>query len=344
MRRFLVHALILASGMMGGFLVSLAGTVPRLNGTFIQLLKKHGSWTPDQWKQLFVWLRSAGIDHLIVQWSVFNEEAFYPSAAFQGVPNAPLETILTLADSSRMSVLIGLVYDEAYWSNIQGDAAAVSPYLHGLRSRSVQAARELAPILQRHSSAEGWYISGEIDDVNWRSPEKRELLFDYAGSLGRDLRSLRPGMAVAISAFSQAQSSPDGFRQFWDEFLQRAPVDRVLFQDGVGVNKLDVREVPIYAGALQDAARKNNRSLRMVVELFQQVAGPPIDDAAFRAVPGPWDRIRSQIEMAGKYSPGEIIGFSVPEYMTPLAGEAGRSLLAQYQNQFRNNLDPSAGR
>src|SRR5690348_9733047 len=225
MKILLVCVLLLASCLTGSLRASRSEPAPRLNGSFIQLLKGHGSWTPAQWNQLFDWLNSAGIDHLVVQWSVIGDTAFYSSSTWTRVPNAPLEAILNLADSSHMSVRVGLVHDDSYWTNIQRDPAAVSSYLRDLRKRSMAAARELAPILERHRCVEGWYISGEIDDVNWRSPESREVLFEYAGELARNLREVNPRMTIAISSFSQAQSSPDGFRQFWDEFFQRTSID-----------------------------------------------------------------------------------------------------------------------
>lgn len=336
--------MVLTTFLLGSLRGAQTGPQLRLNGTFIQLLSQHGSWTPAQWNQLFEWLQSAGIDHLVVQWTVFDDSAFYPSSTWKPVQNAPLETILTLADSHEMRVLVGLVEDSSYWSSIERDSASVSSYLEDLRGRSITAARELTPILRRYRCAEGWYVPGEIDDVNWRSPESRALLLDHLGRLALDLRGLNPGMRIAISGFSQAQSSPDGFREFWDELFQRTTIDMVLFQDGVGAHKLDLREVPIYLDALEKAAKKNGRTVDPVVELFEQVAGPPIDNDVFRAVPAPLDRIRSQIEIAGRYSPEEIIGFSVPEYMTPLGGEAGAKLLSQYRMLFESKLDASSGR
>jgi hypothetical protein len=316
--------------------------VARLNGTYFQLLEDHGSWSPAHWNQLFKWLDSVGVHYVILQWSVFGNLAFYPSATFNNVPNTPLETILTTADSFHMSVLVGLVHDADYWSNIQRDPASVASYLRKLRARSSMAARELAPLLEHHRCVEGWYISGEIDDINWRTREARELLFDHVASLARDLRRLMPQRTLAISTFSQAQSSPPAFQQFWDEFFQRTSLDMVLFQDGVGANKLDISEVPIYLNALRDAAQKNNRRVRVVVELFRQVGGPPIDNLVFRAVPASLDRIRLQLKVAGKYSPGEIIGFSIAEYMTPLGGDSAKDLFSQYQRLLNEKSSVSS--
>ena len=332
--------LILTAFLSSQLIPSQAPSEARLNGTFIQLLEAHGSWTSSQWDQLFDWLRSVGINHLVVQWSVFDDLAFYPSTAFHSVENSPLETVLKLADSSHMSILVGLVHDAAYWSNIQGGPASVNSYLRKLRERSATAARELNPILGHYRSVDGWYIPQEIDDVNWRSPETRQLVLDHLGGLTRDLRRLNPAMTLAISTFSQAQSSPHGFEQFWDELFRCASIDAVLFQDGIGANKLEMNEVPIYLGALQNAVQKNSRKLRVVVELFRQVAGPPIDNSAFRAVPASLDRIRLQIELGAKFSRGGIIGFSVPEYMSPLGGEAGKDLWSRYKVLFGQKPNP----
>jgi hypothetical protein len=67
MGRFLLCVLVLSSSLS----VCLTSAQPAagggLNGTFIQLLEAHGSWTQGQWNQLFDWLRSAGINQLVVQ-------------------------------------------------------------------------------------------------------------------------------------------------------------------------------------------------------------------------------------------------------------------------------------
>jgi hypothetical protein len=303
---------------------------PRLGGTFIQLLEEHGSWSSSRWDELFQNFHSVGIDELIVQWSVLNGTAIYPSHTFRSIPNAPLENILARADAAGMRVLIGLAHDSDYWAEVQRDPHAVAVYLRKLRAKSDSAARELAPAVTQHSSFAGWYISEEVDDVNWRKTEARTVLFDHLTVLARELKKLTPKAVISISAFSQAKASPQAYQQFWDEFFQRVQVNAVLFQDGLGVNKLDLHDVPLYLQALRDAADKNGRTVQCVVELFSQVAGPPIDKSEFRAVPAPIARIREQLETAAKYSTGQIVGFSVPEYMTPGGGDAAGELLAQY--------------
>jgi hypothetical protein len=301
----------------------------RLSGTFIQLLEQHGRWDDAQWDELFQTLNSIGIRELIVQWSVLDGAAYYSSRAFRPVANAPLEKLLAQADRFGMSVLTGLAHDSDYWSNIQAGPEAAAAFLAKLRSRSIRAANELSPIVKRHPSFHGWYIPEEVDDINWRLPEARNILIEHLSALAKELRRLAPQETLAVSAFSQAQSSPQAYQQFWEEMLRAAPVTAVFFQDGVGVNKLELDELPLYLRALRAAADNNGRLVQVVVELFRQTGGPPIDNSVFRAVPGSPDRIRAQLRLAAEYSTGGIIGFSVPEYMSPLGGAAAGELLAQ---------------
>ncbi|HEY3453314.1 MAG TPA: DUF4434 domain-containing protein [Bryobacteraceae bacterium] len=302
----------------------------RLDGTFLQLLEEHGRRTEAQWRQLFESLKSIGIRNLIVQWSVADDLAFYDSKTFHTVNNVPLGTVLKMADAVGMQVLVGLVHDSGYWTRIQKDPDSIASYLAQLRSKSLTAAREMAPLLRGHSCMRGWYISQEVDDINWRSKETRNILLAHVAGLTGELRQLMPKSIIAISAFSQAQSSPDAFGRFWDEFFQHTSIDAVLFQDGVGVNKLGLNDVPVYLEAIRGASDKNHRCLWVVVELLRQTAGPPLNQSAFSAVPGSMDRIVCQIAIASKYSSGEIVGFSVPEYMTPLGGEAANKLFEEY--------------
>jgi hypothetical protein len=303
---------------------------PRLSGTFIQLLDEHGRWADSQWDSLFTTLKGLGIRDLIVQWSVLNGTAYYSSKTLRTVGNPPLETLLAGADRLGMKVYVGLVHDSGYWTEIERPGAAAT-YFTNLRNRSVKVAGELAPLVKKHASFQGWYIPEEVDDINWRTPESRRILLGHLSLLEKELRRLAPAATIAISTFSQAQTSPEAYQQFWDDLFKTTSVKMVLFQDGVGVNKLELDELPIYLRAIRAAADKNGSLVQVVVELFRQVSGPPLDDGAFHAVPGPVDRIRAQLAIAAEYATGGITGFSIPEYMTPIGGDAAGELLRQYQ-------------
>lgn len=94
-------------------------------------------------------------------------------------------------------------------------------------------------------------------------------------------------------------------------------------------------ELEIYLAALKDAGLIGKVS--PVVELFEQTEGPPISDKPFEAQPAAWDRIRSQIQLERRFARGFPIGFSVPEYMTPLGGKAAGELYSRYLTELKQS-------
>ena len=137
-----------------------------------------------------------------------------------------------------------------------------------------------------------------------------------------------------MSGFSNAFLDPSAFGEFWGRVLDRAPIDTVLFQDGIGAGKLEPREVPLYLEALRGASTARARNLEVVVEVFRQTDGPPINDEPFAAAPAGFDEILRQLRLAAEYAPGGAIAFSVPEYMSPLGGEEAADRYEQYRRHI----------
>jgi hypothetical protein len=78
------------------------------------------------------------------------------------------------------------------------------------------------------------------------------------------------------------------------------------------------------------------------VEVFDQTSGPGRDSSVFSAVPAPLARIDRQIALAAQFATPDIVAFSVPEYMTPAAGEASRRLLEGYMRKYIQAESPRA--
>ncbi len=169
--------------------------------------------------------------------------------------------------------------------------------------------------------------------MNWRDEESSRILIEYLDILSEYLRSLSPGKAVAVSGFSNAVMSPQDLRIFWQGILRGTAIDTVFFQDGIGVHKLDLDNLPKYLEALRWACSKESRQLEVVVEVFSQTAGVPVSDGIFAAIPAPLSRIKDQLMIAKRYS-SKVIAFSVPEYMTPLGGSQAENLF----NEYRKNM------
>jgi hypothetical protein len=261
-----------------------------------------------------------------------GDHAFYSSKALEPVAEPPLEAVLRLADQSGMSVRIGLAHDPEFWDRIKPAEPVdrVQAYLQLLRMRSLRVARELAPLVSGHRSFDGWFVTEEVDDVNWIQPERRALLRSHLRDLSNALGELTPRKSVAISGFSNAHSDPATLEAFWLELLDGIRVDLVLFQDGIGAHKLTLDSAGPYLRAMKRATTRSARALSIVVELFEQIAGPPVSSGPFKAVSTGVDRLTRQLVLAGESSTAGVVAFSVPDYMVRGAGPSALQLFTEY--------------
>ena len=310
-----------------------------IRGTFIQLLENsHGQWSEDNWMIFFSYLKKIKISDLYLQWTVADTRAFFLSTSFQTVTSPPLGTILKLAEQFDIKINIGLVYDYEYWNQITKDSNQVKIYLDGLLDRSKLAAEQMASIAINYKSFNGWYITEEVDDINWRADDKRELLFSYLERLSNALEKLTPGYQIAISGFCNGQIEIAEFSNFWDRLFKRTRVNLALFHDGIGVNKLTFSNLPDYLTAFKQSAINNHREIGVIVEIFRQKDGYPINNKTFHAVPANLFRINRQRQLASRFSQN-IVAFSIPNYMMPMAGNSEKALYNRYLSDMEEKAN-----
>ncbi len=302
----------------------------RLDGTFIQLWKTHEDWGPSQWEELFETFERMGLSKLVVQWTLYDETAYYDSHTYESLEDPPLERILEMADRADMKVVLGLAHDSGFWAKIVRDRALVEVFLKRLRLRSQSVALELAILARDHASFGGWYLSEEIDDSNWLEPERRELLEEHLREMVEFLHALSPTVPVAVSGFSKGRCDPISLEGFWRDVLKEAPVDLVLFQDGIGALHLELPYLSHYLSAVSRAVESRGGELGVVVETFRQVSGAPLNQEPFRAEPANIDRIERQLEIATSFAPEGRFAFAVPDYMSPTAGPEAERLYRSY--------------
>lgn len=311
-----------------------AAATARFTGTFVQLLADHAAWDASRWETLFAAMRAIGVDEVVVQWSVNGVTPVYASRHFKTPPQASLPAVLAAARSQGMRLIVGLVHDPAFWSKIERDPKLVRVYFRRLCLDSLATAGEIANLAGDNPAFAGFYIPQEIDDRNWLDPARRKVLITYLGELTRGLHDIAPDAPVAISGFSNAFAEPGLLEQCWEDILRQTGIDRVLFQDGVGVAKLRPTETGIFLAAVSRAARTVGRTFTPVVETFTQVDGQPINDKPFRAVPADLERIRRQLAMAEAVPHTGIVAFSLPEYCSPLAGPRAAALYNGYKQSL----------
>jgi hypothetical protein len=292
-----------------------------LKGTFLQLTNAQLARPAGQWRQLFDELRAVGINTLFLQWTVVDRKPLFQTARHE-TANAPLASILELAAQSGMRVWFGLALDSAYWEEIKQPAELLRPYFH----RRLQ---DLAGFLDDLNATTagapfaGWYVADEIDDRTWLNPDKRAVLKKYLTETVALLKARRPGSKVAISGFSNSFADPDLLASFWADVIRASGIDLLLFQDGVGEGKVALENIGLYYEALDRAVRGVGAQLGAVVELFSLTADG-------RRLPAKVGRIREQIAVADRLTSFPVVAFSIPDYMSHLAGSQAGDLLSNF--------------
>lgn len=298
-------------------------------GTFLQPLASQAAWTGADWDRLFAALAAIGIKEVVVQWTVHDQSPFYDSAA-AGTAVAPV--VAAVADAAPRHGLrfrLGLVEDPRWWKVINGDPAAFARWLTKLRARNERTARELAPMVAGNAGFAGWYLPQEVDDSTLADAAMRAPLADYFTRICATLHRLVPGRDVAVSGFSNGRIDPGTLAALWRGIALSGPA-MLLFQDGVGVGKLRPEEAGIYLEALRQALDGTSLRLVPVVEIFVQTGGPLVDDGPFAAHPAAPHDVLARLRDVSVHS-SRVFAFSLPEYMSPLGGDAAAALYEAYR-------------
>jgi Domain of unknown function (DUF4434) len=296
-----------------------------LKGTFLQLTDAQLVRPTAEWQQLFEELRKIGINTLFLQWTVLDRKPLFQTARHDTTASAPLSSILDLAARSGIRVWFGLALDSSYWEQIKQPAEMLKPYFR----RRVQDLVGFLDDLNATTAGApfaGWYIPDEIDDRTWLDPVKRAVLKKYLAETVALLKARRPGSKVAISGFSNSFADPDLLGSFWADVIRASGIDLLLFQDGVGEGKVALENVGLYYAALDRAVRGVGAQLGAVVELFSLMPDG-------RRLPAGVGRIRGQIAAANRLTSFPVVAFSVPDYMSHLAGRQAGDLLSDFLSQ-----------
>ena len=259
------------------FLLLLALASPfaaAVNGVFWQPQLRDSSVSDARWQALMQALRRDGVDTLILQWTA------YDSAFDSDAQRQKLRQRAGAARAAGLRVIVGLRADADFFQRQKQPPAALRHYLGRLRVGDIAQAGGWVGI------ADGWYISAEIDDLNWRSPAARGQLLSWLSATRRLLATVS-SKPVYISSFFAGNMTPDGYRQLVEEM--RATGVEVWVQDGRGASRLTSAERERYL-ALAAGCDGRAPASGVVYELFQ-----PRPGATFSASPLPDRELRSQL-------------------------------------------------
>jgi hypothetical protein len=328
-RRSLLIALLLAVLALPA--PAPAGTCRGLDGSFVQLTRAAALRPRAEWERLFADMAAIGVSQIFVQWMHADGVAFYAEEPPNPDDVPMLDVLFDLAERHGMRVWLGLAHDAGWWAGVDRarPAAEVEVFLARRRLANAAVARALAPAVQGRASFAGWYVPDEVDDRNWLGAERTALVADYLAALGRELAELVPGAGIAVSGFAQGWGTPAQLADLWRTVTERAPLALVLLQDGVGAGKLTLDDLPAYLPRLRAAVEPHGARLGAVVELFDTTSAP--DAATFTAVPAALSRVERQLAIAWRETNGPVVGFSVPDYLSPFGGAAAGRAYAAYQ-------------
>ena len=320
------------------YAASAAAADPRFDTTFIQFTADNATWPQSRWETLLDGLRQTGVNRLVVQWTVLGDTSFFKRVTKRGPSFDVLETVADAAQARGMTLILGLDCDSRWWERIATVPESLSAYLETLLARRLETAQALSAMFAGRPCLQGWYVSEEIDDVNWLEESKRAPLASYLKRLRSGLEKLDPGRRTWISSFANGKMSPGAFHDFLAALLSKSGIDGLLFQDGVGAGKLKPSEARLYMESACLAARESKAAFMPIVEIFEQTSGPPIDDKPFQARPAPLVRVLAQLKLAGDFGQDGIAAFSMPEYASPVAGPEALTLYLQYRKYLDGAL------
>lgn len=292
-----------------------------IDATFIQPSEVDLQRSRWEWWRLLQASRSLGMRTLYLQWSAWGEFDFSRARLPRGEPF--VATLLSLAAELDMRLHLGLAADPAFGTQLALPAVQLAPYLAGLRRRSLDMAHALAPLAGASPAFAGWYLPEEIDDLHWRGAARSALLREHLSTQQRQLEEVLPGGAVSISAYLSGQPAAHEFIDLWTELWQQIPL-RLLLQDGAGVHRLTAPQWLARARPLAQQAVTLRRDLSVVVELFEQRSGPPLDTDDFSAVPTNLSRLVAQLARTQGLPTTELVSFAAVNYLlddrSPRAG------------------------
>ncbi|EEX1765444.1 DUF4434 family protein, partial [Escherichia coli] len=216
------------------------------------------------------------MDTLVLQWTRYGDAFTQPEQ------RALLFKRAAAAQQAGLKLIVGLNADPEFFMHQKQSSAALESYLNRLLAADLQQARlwSAAPGV----TPDGWYISAEIDDLNWRSEAARQPLLTWLNNEQRLISDVS-AKPVYISSFFAGNMSPDGYRQLLEHV--KATGVNVWVQDGSGVDKLTAEQRERYLQASADCQSSAPAS-GIVYELF--VAGK---GKTFTAKPKPDAEIAS---------------------------------------------------
>lgn len=308
----------------------------RITGTFIDEISHdipHQNWGPKEWESDFQYMKSIGIDSVILIRSGYRKFITYPSMYLMSKgcyePSEDLvDLFLRLSDKYDMSFYFGLYDSGEYWDsgNLQSEI-----------DHNKFVIDEVWKKYGHYSSFKGWYLSLEISR---KTKGASKAFYD----LGLQCKQVSDGLLTFISpwidgkkailASDSSLSKSDSIslkdhEKEWSEIMDEisGAVDACAFQDG----HLDFDELKDFLILNKEMADNYGIKAWTNVESFDR-------DMPIKFLPIKFDKLKMKIDAARAAQYDKAITFEFSHFMSPQSSyRSAGHLFNRYKDYLKAN-------
>jgi hypothetical protein len=287
----------------------------QITGTFLDEISHdipHQNWSEIEWEQDFQYMKTAGIDTVIMIRSGYRKFITYPSKYLlsKGCYQPPVDLVdmfLRLADKYGMQFYFGLYDSGEYW-----DTGEMQHEIN----HNKYVIDEVWQQYGHHKSFKGWYLSMEIS-------RKTKGATNAFYKLGKQCKEVSGGLHTFISpwidgkkavmAASSQITKADAVsiaehEKEWSEIFEgiKGAVDAVAFQDG----HIDYHELESFFTVNKKMAEKFSMQCWTNTESFDR-------DMPIKFLPIKFEKLKLKLEAARKAGYDKAITFEFSHFMSP---------------------------
>ena len=309
----------------------------KITGTFIDEISHdipHQNWGPEEWDRDFQYMKSIGIDTVILIRAGYGRFITYPSKFLLNKyqcytpPVDLVELFLQLSEKYGMKFYFGLYDSGEYWKT--GDML-----------REIDANKyvidEVWQNYGHYKSFGGWYLSMEIS-------RKTKGAIDAFSALGQQCKDVSGGLPTLISPWidgkkavmaSEAQLSKTDavslkeHEEEWNEIFDGIHnyIDAVAFQDG----HIDYHELHDFFRINKKLAEKYGLKCWTNAETFDR-------DMPIKFLPIKFEKLKLKLEAARKAGYDKAITFEFSHFMSPQSAYLQAGHLYNRYNEYLQTL------
>ncbi|WP_052190627.1 DUF4434 domain-containing protein [Chitinibacter sp. ZOR0017] len=225
---------------------------------FYQPLLRHQGLSEEMLEPIKAKLQARQVKTIILQWSRYGAYSLWDSGGYDWLQRR-------LCGNRKYQFIFGLYADPQFFERLKLSDAELKDYLHVLAQANLAEAAKIKPHMGEQ--VKGWYLSEEIDDLNWQSLPRQQMLAEHLREQVVALRKLTPGKPVYVSTFFGGHSPPRVYAEMLQRLQQQSGVIW-LVQDGQGVRRDPRPDTAAYLQAV--AATLPAERWQGVLEVFTE--------------------------------------------------------------------------